>query len=326
MLSMTASGGPVTLTPPDFDRWNYPFNASPGNRSVGSTFSSYGSGYDFDDRDGQVLIGWLSDDVAEPDLPAWAYDLTSCTVRITLASDDVPFDPTVDGVSTHEPDGDPDTDLGRASVLSTVGFRNGWDGWTFGESGPYGETMTSGTRNCFAADLDADGQLRDISNSLTEGFQPNVFAVGWVDGVEPGEIIPQWSVLEFQVNLDSPEIRCHLQRALADGLLEFALTSLHAAAEPGGGGGPSQWPDWVLKDHALVGMGVVDAASLTIDVQVSEPSGVPGDITGDGQVNVDDLLRVLESFGPCPCCPADLDESGAVTVDDLLMIISYWGN
>lgn len=325
LLSLSSQGGVEVLTAPHFDRWVYPFNASPGSRTVGSTFSSYSSGYDFDDRDGQVLLGWITDEIAPSGLPASAYHITTCTVTLTIASDDVLFDPSPDDPATYEPDGPEDEDPGRPTILSGAGFRNGWDGWTFGETGPYGEAMTSGTRNCFAADLDGAGQLRDISNSLTQGFVPNHFAVGWTADVLPGDIMPAFTVLEFDVDVADADIQCHLRRAVADGLMEFVVTSLHGATKPGGGGDPGQWPDWVLKEHSLVGMGLIDAAGLSIEVIVTEPSGVPGDVTGDGVVGVDDLLRVLEDFGTCPCCPTDLDGSGAVTVDDLLMVIAGWG-
>jgi len=317
-------GSVTTLPVPDFDRWNYPFNASVGTRSVGSTFSSYSSGYDFDNRDGQLLLGWYADTIATPGLPPSAYVIGSCTVTITIASDDIPYDPTLDDLASYEPDGLEDTDTGRPTVLSGVAFRNGWDAWTFGEDGPYGEAMTSGTRNCYAVDFDASGALRDISNSLTEGFVPNQFAIAETDAVVPGDIMPAYTVLQFQVDVSDPDIQCYVRRALADGLIEFSVTSLHGASKPGGGGG-GLWPDWVFKDHALVGMGLIDAAGLTIDVTVTEPSGVTGDIDGDGVVGVNDLLRILEDFGICPCCPTDLDDSGAVTVDDLLLLISAWG-
>jgi hypothetical protein len=61
----------------------------------------------------------------------------------------------------------------------------------------------------------------------------------------------------------------------------------------------------------------------------------PGDITGDGQVNVDDLIAVILAWGPCPAppavggCPADIapapDGDGQVNVDDLIMVILNWG-
>jgi V8-like Glu-specific endopeptidase len=59
----------------------------------------------------------------------------------------------------------------------------------------------------------------------------------------------------------------------------------------------------------------------------------PGDITTNGVVNVDDLLRVITAWGPCPAlptvCPADVSPSpagnGIVDVNDLLVVITGWG-
>ena len=319
--TMMGASGAHMLTPPDFDRWNYPFNATPGSRSVGSTFSAYGSEYDFDNRDGQVLLGWLTSDVVDAGWPAFAYDVTACTVTVTIASDDVPYDPTQDAPATYMDGGD-DTDEGRPTVLSAVGFRNGWDAFTFGDDGAFGST-DAGTRNCYAADFDAQGQLRDISNSLTEGFQPNVFAVASSNAVAPGEVMPQFTVLTFEVDVTDEHIQCWLRQGVAQGLVEFMVTSLHSASEPGSGGG-GVWPDWVLAEHALVGMGLIDAATITLTVDLVEPSGVPGDINGDGLVGIDDLLELLSNYGPCPCCASDLDGSGVVDVDDLLTLIGGW--
>src|SRR5262245_55521911 len=53
-----------------------------------------------------------------------------------------------------------------------------------------------------------------------------------------------------------------------------------------------------------------------------------GDVDGDGQVNIDDLLAVISAWGECPQppadCPADLNADGTVDVDDLLTVISNW--
>jgi glucose/arabinose dehydrogenase len=55
-----------------------------------------------------------------------------------------------------------------------------------------------------------------------------------------------------------------------------------------------------------------------------ETSG-PGDVNSDGSVNIDDLLAVIASWGPCgPPCLADLNLNGVVDIDDLLQVIGNW--
>ncbi len=53
------------------------------------------------------------------------------------------------------------------------------------------------------------------------------------------------------------------------------------------------------------------------------------DVTGDGSVNVADLLSVISAWGPCPAppaaCPADINSDAQVNVADLLGVISAWG-
>ena len=61
----------------------------------------------------------------------------------------------------------------------------------------------------------------------------------------------------------------------------------------------------------------------------------PGNTNGDGIVNVDDLLAVINAWGACPVppatCPADVAPAGppagngVVNVDDLLAVINGWG-
>ena len=75
----------------------------------------------------------------------------------------------------------------------------------------------------------------------------------------------------------------------------------------------------------MVDLGLVSAATLTMDVTIAEPSGVLGDVDGDGFVGIEDLLMLLADFGRCPCCVTDIDGNGFVEVDDLLSLISNWG-
>ncbi len=56
--------------------------------------------------------------------------------------------------------------------------------------------------------------------------------------------------------------------------------------------------------------------------------GTPGDLNGDGVVDVFDLLILLDAWGACPregSCPADLNDDGAVDVFDLLILLDSWG-
>jgi hypothetical protein len=51
----------------------------------------------------------------------------------------------------------------------------------------------------------------------------------------------------------------------------------------------------------------------------------PGDMNGDGVVNVSDLLILLGAWGPCSGCDEDLNGDGVVNVSDLLILLGAWG-
>ena len=72
---------------------------------------------------------------------------------------------------------------------------------------------------------------------------------------------------------------------------------------------------------------VAGGGYCTADCTNSGPG--PGDINGDSNVDVTDLLEVINSWGPCPggpaSCPPDIDGDGTVEVDDLLLVLSNWG-
>lgn len=84
--------------------------------------------------------------------------------------------------------------------------------------------------------------------------------------------------------------------------------------------------------------GIVDLQDiLTGTLADANHNGIPdayeptcdADITGSGNVNVDDLLAVINQWGPCPAspapCGADTNFNGVVNVDDLLAVINAWG-
>ena len=313
----------IDLDEPDYDRWVYPFNGSPGSRPVASTFTAYGSEYDyFDDRDGQVLLGFHTDGLVPTDLGASSYSIVSATVTLMIESDDIVYDDTVDSWETYLEDGPGDADDGRAVSISGAGFRNGWDGWSYGETGPFGELAIAG-RNVYPIDFDASGATRDISNNVTQQFQPIPFGVGQTNAVSPGTVMPALTTLTFELAVDDPDVQCYLRSAINDGLVSLLVTSLHPASEQGQG--DAVYPDWVMKDNSLVFFDLADAAGLEMTVDVIEPSGIEGDVNGDGAVGVIDLLAVISDWGRCPCCPTDLNDDGFVDVNELLNVISNWG-
>ena len=50
------------------------------------------------------------------------------------------------------------------------------------------------------------------------------------------------------------------------------------------------------------------------------------DVTGDGDVDVQDLIEVIISWGTCDGpCPADVTGDGVVDVQDLVAVVLAWG-
>jgi hypothetical protein len=69
-----------------------------------------------------------------------------------------------------------------------------------------------------------------------------------------------------------------------------------------------------------------DTDSATFNLQLLT-CFIPADLSGDGIVDVVDLLALLGAWGACgspSSCLADLDHSGAVDISDLLALISAW--
>jgi hypothetical protein len=56
-----------------------------------------------------------------------------------------------------------------------------------------------------------------------------------------------------------------------------------------------------------------------------DPAGCPADLTGDGVVDVQDMVELIVAWGACRCT-ADLDGDGEVDVPDLVQLILAWGD
>jgi len=60
-------------------------------------------------------------------------------------------------------------------------------------------------------------------------------------------------------------------------------------------------------------------------ITYSPPPG-PGDVNGDGIVDIDDYTEVILNWGDCTGarCPADLDDNGRVDIDDMTEVVLNW--
>ena len=81
--------------------------------------------------------------------------------------------------------------------------------------------------------------------------------------------------------------------------------------------------EYVLKVHRVDS--VSEVSVFSVGWLFPEASAVLGDITGDGVVDVSDILALIGSWGSCSSdCPADLNGDGVVDVSDILLLLSYW--
>lgn len=75
---------------------------------------------------------------------------------------------------------------------------------------------------------------------------------------------------------------------------------------------------------AYVAQGMSAPVVMDATVIELESFDVPGDVNGDGVVNVSDVLALLATWGPCGSCDEDLDGDGIVGVNDLLLVLKHW--
>lgn len=273
-----AAAAEVASVDVEFDRWNYPFNASPGARTGGSTFGAIGNPA-FDDRDAQILLGFRTSAI-EAGRGASSYRIDAASVTLTTATHNAfVLDPSYDEAATYG-DETSDPDAGRPVELFGIGFRNGYSSAGLGEtgSGPpvleesevYGlpGPPAAESRNGFATDDEA-GTGRDVSNSIRNGFDPSPWAIGNVVDLEPGQPVPMDAALTFDIDLNNPNAVRWLQQGLDEGQLYFAVTSLHESVQ----GSSEGIPAFHLGDSSGASLG--QRAKLSIEYEiVPEPSSV----------------------------------------------------
>lgn len=321
----------VNQSQPALDRWNYPFAANPGGQPNAAIFGAVtANGFDpsFDNRDGQMVIGFDTSSAVEAGLGQWSYIVHSATVFLTVeAGNAFRYDPTPDSYQSWLPPGDPqylpDSDLGRPVELFGTEFRYGFTATTYGKSaaysplGPFGK----GVRTAYPVAFQGL-ECSDISNNVDALFDPHVFAVATTTAVAQGEFVPAGTEMRFELEVSDPHINRWIRRALDHGMMDFSVASIFMAEQQQK---TPSYPRFHTKESLFVQAGLVNAARLQMVVEIPAAPLAAGDIDRNGVVNVDDLLAVLGSWGACPCCPADINADHAVNVDDLLLVLATWG-
>jgi len=255
--ALTAGGtGPfvVNVPVPAGDRWMYPSNSTPGLRTTASTFS-FLPFTGVDDRFAQFIIKF---DTVAAGIPAGLgvdhYEIHQLVLTAVYSSaDSLPYDATEDpraslGGSSSIPDSDP----GRPLELHGTGFRGGFNAATFQENSPFG------MRNAYANGFDSGGVARDVSNSVSLGFDSHPWAIGAVEilanpeavpkeyvPLAVGAIIPVYARVSFQINLALPGVADYVRQGLNQGFLWFTLSSFHPVDGQDGVG----FPAYFTRDH-----------------------------------------------------------------------------
>lgn len=261
----------ITNARVDLDRWMYPFNATPGVRPSASVFAAFGEDSGVDTRDAQFLLGWNLTNTIPSGLGAAHYVVHKAGVTLTVNRDRIwAYDGTLDDwksfLTTNDTRRVEDSDPGRPVELFGAGFRGGLTALTFAETNVFGGDGSPGLRFAYAAGLDTNGVLIDVSNNVgkkdEDAFEAKPFAIGVADGIEAGELVPSGTLLKFNVDFSDARVADYFSAGLNDGALRLTASSLLE----GSFSGPN-FAQFHTKESPLPsGMPVLD-----LEVQIARP-------------------------------------------------------
>ena len=202
------------------------------------------------DRLGTMVVGFDTSGSVPTGLEPSQYAVSAVRLVLNLQNS-LLYDPSYDPVESYIAGGT-DADPGRPFEVYGLGLRNGFTGLGFdaAEAGPPRFSEGSGfepvgssgayvqhayPRSFGAGVLRADG---DVTDSVSEGWEAEPFAIGLIDGVPPGASSPLNSLVVFSMNLGDPAIRAYFQDGLSAGAIGLNVASLHASDGIGQGSYP----------------------------------------------------------------------------------------
>lgn len=328
LAPLSADGAVANWDEPSLDRWFHQGDSAPGLKDLMSTFANYEPGAGFTQaRSGSFMLGFDTTDqiaLVAPHL----YQINS--IRITLDYVDenrnVIYDPTPDNLADILGGSD---DPGKPIELYGVGYGNDYTKLGFGandslppefeESSPLwpnGVPTLQQTFNVYPLGDDGTGSFGNVFNSpggegtfiynaveeeyeLVEVTKPawntTPWAVGTVEGLTPGAVIPPLAEFTFDVNLALPGVTEYFQHSLSTGQLAVFIASLHDLTGFHEGGN-ADFPAFHSKESLWVSVGMAAAPTLEIDYTIL-PETTPGDFDSDGDVDADDLLEWQNQYG-----------------------------
>ncbi|GMU24233.1 MAG: hypothetical protein AMXMBFR13_43090 [Phycisphaerae bacterium] len=341
------------LTPSD-DRWQYPFNFTPGTRAVASCFGSPGTP-DFNDRDGIIIVAWNTSGSLPPSQGADAYGVKSVTVRLTSQKGSAwPTDLTVDEWFTYDANGDDvlnadgiprgqvgdtdgesdDEDLGRTIELFGAGFGSFYSPQTWTENSlfigsasdanvprdPFPFVFQEGTWERLHVEDNVKGLHNDQLAQPVIKFTPVPWAIGKPVGYVPGnQPVPFEVIFEVDLDLSAGHVRHYFQEQLDQGRLFVVVTSLKEAAIQGAQSG---FPTFFTKEGAAF-----DLAAEAPRLDLHACLAVAPDFDRDCDVDAFDVqhfeaCRTGPAVGPpgSECLNSDFDHDWDVDQEDFAIL------
>lgn len=316
-----------TYPSPSLDRWFYPFSFGGGSEGEATIFAPFGDPTEamFDDRDGQMVVGFSTATEFTPGLGASHYRVISASVTATVSRENsFNYDPTMDSWQTYAPTGGAapvaDSDAGRSVELYLAGYRNAWSLATFVESTRF--TGAAGSpgggsplparaiRNIYPAEYNpaASGVVRDVSNNVDDQFDARPLAMGTSSVLTPGQLVPRDAVFTFAFDFANPDARKYLRECLNAGKMNFVIASLAEARREN-----PQAMAFYTKESGLPDT----APTMSLRVCIGEP----GDWNCSGTKTADDIFAFLDDWFSSR---GDFNEDGTTTADDIFAFLDAW--
>ena len=267
LLETTATSEVIetSFDKPSQDRWNYPYNSTPGTRALASLFRSTDPEVGVY-RYGTFIVGFDTSDLIPEGNSSGAYQITSAQIRLmTSGNFEVPYDLSYDPVASYLPETHElyleDEDPGRPIQVFGAGFRNGFNQETWNEATPYSPGGNA-QRTVFPILLNESGLPEDVSLAVDYDNPADAapFAVGRLEDTEAGDLIPEDTWMIFDIDLNNSGTLAYLQQGLSQGKLLFTFTSLNE-----GGREVRTYPEFYTDDH-LVG----ESPQLRLNLRIVE--------------------------------------------------------